>query len=242
MSNDQLLNEALEAISALRSEGAHVHSITNTVAQNFTANVLLACNATVSMTANHAEIESFVLNTEALHINLGTIDDGRIEAIKKAVAIAEKNSMPVSLDPVMIHISGQRRQLALEIATVARIVRGNARETDALGNSVDDDTCLVKTGGIDEVWMADRKVGVKNGHPLLGRVIATGCALGALISALSAKTDDPFTAGLAGVLWFATAGEFAAQAVDGPGSFQPAFIDQLHAIPTETIRQMAEIS
>ena len=240
MKNNPLLDEALEAIGALRSDGAHVHSITNSVAQNFTANVLLACGATVSMTANPVEVESFTANAKALHINLGTLDSNRIEAMRKASQVAESCSIPVTLDPVMIHLSNLRREIACELAGRSQMVRGNAKEIAALG--IDDtEVCLVKTGKADEIAKNGTTVRVENGHPVMARVIATGCALGALISALSSKTDNPVAAALAGVLWFSVSGEIAAGKVSGPGSFQPAFLDELHTIPIDVIRREARL-
>ncbi len=55
-SGTELLKAAVNSIRALRADGALVHCITNTVAQNFTANVLLACGATPSMTVSPAEV------------------------------------------------------------------------------------------------------------------------------------------------------------------------------------------
>ncbi|MEM7214813.1 MAG: hydroxyethylthiazole kinase [Pseudomonadota bacterium] len=237
-----LLDDAMQAINALRSGGCHVHSVTNTVAQNFTANVLLACGATVSMTANPEEIESFLAKAQALHINLGTLDEKRVEAITKAVKFAGNNQIPVTLDPVMIHMSKVRQQLASDLAESASIIRCNQKEAEALGISGGSQTRLVKTGSIDEVETGDCTIKVKNGHPMMSKVIATGCAQGALISALSAKTSNLGSAALAGVLWFSVAGEVAAEKVNGPGSFQMAFLDELHGITVETIRRRAKLS
>ncbi|MEM9278345.1 MAG: hydroxyethylthiazole kinase, partial [Pseudomonadota bacterium] len=167
MPDPALLDQAIEVITALRGEGAHVHSITNTVAQNFTANVLLASGATVSMTANPKEIESFMQHANALHVNLGTLDDERVEAINKAVVMAQEKAIPITLDPVMIHVSEQRRELAKTLMKFPQIIRGNQSEINALDAKLAGEVCLVKTGQVDEIRQGGKVVKVENGHALM---------------------------------------------------------------------------
>src|ERR1700730_11456072 len=73
---------AADVLARLREPRPRVHCITNSVAQNFTANVLLAAGATPSMTVAPEEIASFVSGSEALLINLGMFDPERREAIE----------------------------------------------------------------------------------------------------------------------------------------------------------------
>ena len=61
----------------------------------------------------------------------------------------------------------------------------------------------------------------------------TGCSLGTLLAAfLTTYSEDTFLATLAGVLMFEIAAENAMLngSVHGPGTFVPAFIDELDAI------------
>lgn len=235
-----LLDEALGCISALRTDGAHIQSITNTVAQHFTANVLLACGASVSMTANAEELPGFMSVARALHINLGTLSNDRMAAIRLAVDMAHGKGLPIILDPVMIPLSPMRAEFAAEILPKATIVRGNVAEMDCLNASGAQvggakDICLVRTGKTDVIRMGDRRLAIENGSPAMGGIIATGCALGALICALASKTEDPFIAGFAGLAWFSIAGELAARTVTDPGSFQVALLDTLHTVSVEQL-------
>ncbi len=72
-----LVERVLQAIDTLRSKQPRVHCITNTVAQNFSANVLLACGAIPSMTVAHDEIPDFTSRADGLLINLGTMNAER---------------------------------------------------------------------------------------------------------------------------------------------------------------------
>lgn len=236
------LEDAFAAINGLRQQSVRVHSITNTVAQNFTANVLLACNARPSMTVNPEEIPDFVEHAGALHINLGTLDESRMEAIRIAVDHATKRNLPVLLDPVMVHVSPLRASFAREILDKVTIVRANASEVSALEIEAGHETCVVTTGERDCISFQGSCIKISNGDPVMANVIATGCALGGLIAALSARSGSPMAASLAGLAWFSAAGEIAASKSNGPGSFVPAFVDCLHNVELEEIAKRINLS
>lgn len=240
--NVNLLDNALEVIDVLRRDGARIHSITNTVAQNFTANVLLACNTKPSMTVNPDEVDAFTSRADALHINLGTLDKGRISAINKALIVANTRCIPVLLDPVMAHVSPLRAEFAGEVMDRGTIIRGNVHEIKTLGIQEDGNSCIVMTGEEDQVMYRGHSYTVNNGNPVMAKVIATGCALGGLITALSSKTENPSCASIAGLIWFGIAGEIATTKSQSPGSFVPYFIDALYETPIDTLREQARLS
>ena len=237
----ELLEEAVEAIERLRAEGGHLHSVTNTVAQNFSANVLLACGASVAMTANAPEMQEFVSRADALHINLGTLDEGRIAAIEAAIAAAKEKSIPILIDPVMIEASSLRKAFAEKLMVDATIIRCNQTEAERLADFAHGSQCKVITGAIDQIVWNEHIVSVENGSPMLASTIATGCALGALIAVLASKTTNPAAASVAGLLWFNIAGELAAKQCAGPGSFAVALIDQLQTLTPQQIRSNARM-
>src|SRR3954471_21401401 len=90
---------AADILLRMRERAPRVHCITNTVAQAFTANVLLAAGATPSMTISPEEVGAFVADANALLVNLGTFDAERRSAIEIAVGSA-KQHLPWVLDPV----------------------------------------------------------------------------------------------------------------------------------------------
>ncbi|GJC95396.1 Hydroxyethylthiazole kinase [Colletotrichum higginsianum IMI 349063] len=97
---------------------------------------------------------------------------------------------------------------------------------------------VLLTGVTDYVSDGDRTFAVDNGHELLGQITGTGCVLGTTVSAmLAAWEDDRLLAVLAGLLHFEIAAERAAVRgdVQGPGTFVPAFIDELARIRRLTV-------
>ena len=241
-SNDSLIGDMVHLVEQVRDEGCHVHSITNTVAQNFTANVLLACGATVSMTANPDEIDAFMERAQTLHVNLGTLDETRVRAIHLAIAKAQTRHIPITLDPVMVHLSPIRKGLALEIANKCTVLKANTHEYEALSAALSNDVCVIETGAVDEITYKDQRLRIDNGSSMLATTIATGCALGALIAAFSTKTDDVMLASASALLVYSIAGELAAENSSGPGSFVPAFLDALHTVSPQTLITRAKLS
>ncbi|CAK7274126.1 thiamine biosynthetic bifunctional enzyme [Sporothrix epigloea] len=111
---------------------------------------------------------------------------------------------------------------------------------------------VVLTGAIDYVSDSRgvRVAEVADGHPILGEVTGTGCCLGTVLSATvaaaanlrradkegntgdgeqGAEEIDTFTAVLAGMALYERAAARAAvmPSVSGPGTFVPAFLDEL---------------
>src|SRR5690606_8210357 len=107
----QTLSADLPAIAAdiverLRRQAPRVHCVTNSVAQNFTANILLAAGAVPSMTVAPEEIAAFVQGADALLVNLGTFDAERRSAV--AAALSAVGRRPWVLDPVFVDRSAGR--------------------------------------------------------------------------------------------------------------------------------------
>lgn len=242
-----LLESALASIDALRSEGAIVHCITNTVAQNFTANVLLACGATPSMTVAPEEVASFSSRADAVLINLGTMDEARKEAINRSIDVCAKSEKPFVLDPVMCHVSPSRLAIALEVlGRGPAIIRANAHEADALRshekNLILPKTTFALTGSVDIIQSGENEIKIENGTHLLSKVTAIGCAQGGLMAALLPKSNSPMIAAIASLIWVGVAGENADALSNGPGSFQALFVDQLYSVETAELKLKARIS
>ena len=92
---------------------------------------------------------------------------------------------------------------------------------------------VLMTGETDYLSDGDRTFSIRNGDPLLGKITGSGCSLGSTIAAfLAVHREDKLLATLAAVLMFEIAAEQAAKRDDckGPGTFVPAFLDQLSVI------------
>jgi hydroxyethylthiazole kinase len=240
---------------ALPGAAPLVHCLTNTVVQTLTANALLAVGAAPAMVDEPAEAEGFAAVASAVLVNVGTVNQRTAEAMRLAAASATRAGTPWVLDPVAVGALAYRTGLAAELlAARPAVVRGNASEVMALAGAgsggrgvdstakVDDalDAAVAlarRTGGVvavsgevDVVTDGSRTVRVGGGSVLLTRTTGAGCALGALVAAYVAVTDDPLTGAVAAHVHVALAAEAAASAGPGPGTFAPLWLDALDGV------------
>ena len=100
---------------------------------------------------------------------------------------------------------------------------------------------VVMTGKQDVVSDGHRTVIISNGHKYLGEITGSGCCLGTTIASfLAVHKEDRLLATLAAMLMFEVASERAVKEpsrVHGPGSFVPAFLDELHSIRESSVTQ-----
>jgi hydroxyethylthiazole kinase len=253
-SPSELPHITADILDLVRQRRPRVHCITNAVAQTFTANVLLAAGAVPSMTIAPKEVAAFVGRADALLINLGMFDAERQKASLAAIAAANKARKPWVLDPVFIDRSAPRAALARRlVAKKPAALRLNEHELNALGGNAADlaaftryaarmNTVIGLTGERDFVSDGTRLVTVANGHPLMTKVTAMGCAGSALVAAFLAVEKDSWRATVAALIAFGVAGELAAARARGPGSFAVEMLDALHALDRTALIAKARVS
>jgi hydroxyethylthiazole kinase len=248
----ELADITADIFTRIRDRAPRVHCITNSVAQQYTANMLLAAGAVPSMTISPEEIGAFVGGADALLVNLGTFDIERKSAID--VALGAAAGKPWLLDPVFVERSPARAQFARELVKrKPKVVRLNPAEFSGLtGDDRSGDaparfakthaTIVALTGGVDVVTDGERRVTIANGDPLMGLVTAMGCAGSALICAALAVENDAWLATLAVLSTLGVAGEVAALNAGGPGSFAAAIIDALYGLDRVALRKRLKVT
>ncbi|HWM81364.1 MAG TPA: hydroxyethylthiazole kinase [Pseudolabrys sp.] len=238
---------AADIVERLRQRAPRVHCVTNSVAQNFTANMLLAVGAVPSMTTSPDEIAAFVRGADALLVNLGTFDAERRAAVGAALSVVEPRAWV--FDPVFVDRSADRAAFAQSLL-VSRpaVVRLNSAELAAL--SAGDDpraaaarwgTTVALSGATDVVTDGASSLSLANGHAWMARVTAMGCAGSALVAACLAVEADPVRAAAAALLMLGIAGERAADESRGPGTFATAIIDAIHLLDGATVLRSAKV-
>jgi hydroxyethylthiazole kinase len=242
-----------DVLERIRERRPRVHCITNAVAQNFTANMLLAAGAVPSMTIAQKEVRAFAARADAVLVNLGTFDIERQKASVAAIAVANKRGAPWVLDPVFIDRSPPRAAFAKTLlAKKPRAIRLNAAEFGALSGGKTDDAALASfakarrtvvglTGQHDFIRDGTRLATIANGDPLMARVTAMGCVASALAGAALAVEPDAWKATAAALLAIGVAGEVAAARARGPGSFAAEILDAVYALDRATLMSRAKV-
>ena len=264
---DVILQKVVDAWTELQIKQPLVHCITNSVAANYAANVLLAAGASPAMIDNPFEAESFASIAAALSINLGTPTTEQMQAMRISAQTASAKNTPWVLDPVgygpfLKWRSEMVDQLVLLNPTV---IRGNASEISTLaGNQVEskgvDSTvssnevylkavpllahseCVAISGESDFILSKELNavIQVNGGSFLQPKVTATGCALGALIAAYCAVAT-PTIATISAHIHFAIAGKLAFEKAQTVGSFNVAFLDVIYTLSADKIWEYADI-
>ena len=100
---------------------------------------------------------------------------------------------------------------------------------------------LAITGQVDLITDGTQVYRVSNGHELMARVTGTGCTASALVGAFLAVDKNSAHAATTALSYLGLAGEKAAVAATGPGSFQMAVLDALYTIGEKEMEKGAKI-
>jgi len=181
----------------LREQNPLVHCITNYVAMNVAANVVLAAGASPAMVHAEEEAADFTPLCGALTINIGTLSTPWVNSMLAAARKANDANIPWVLDPVAHFISGYRKGVAQDLLNLRpTILRGNASEIMAMageagagkgadsGDSVDaaqgvalalaksHGSVVAITGPVDFVTDGERSAHVTGGSEIMPMVTA----------------------------------------------------------------------
>ncbi|ABM27920.1 hydroxyethylthiazole kinase [Nitratidesulfovibrio vulgaris] len=254
-------------VAAVRQRAPIIHSITNFVVMNTTANALLAAGASPIMAHAPEEMAEMAGIASALVLNIGTLTKPWVESMMLAGMAARERRLPVVLDPVGAGASSLRTTTALEILEKVRpaVVRGNGSEILALAGAAGDTrgvdsartaheavdgaralarrygAVVVVSGAEDVVTDGDALWLVRGGSPLMPRVTGMGCTATVLVAAHVAVAADVLEGAVTGMAAMSAAGALAARRSQGPGSFQVAFLDVLHSLDLVTVRDEVEV-
>ncbi len=255
-------------LATLRERRPLVHSITNYVVMNETANAVLALGALPVMAHARDEVREMVGLAGALVLNIGTLEEAWIESMLLAGAAANERGIPVVLDPVGAGATTFRTETAkriLDTVDVA-VLRGNAGEVATLvgveaevrgvesvgagGDAADLAREAARTlglvasvtGAVDHVSNGERTIAVANGHELLASVTGTGCMSSVITGCFLAANADVLEAAAEALVAIGVAGEDAAVGAKGPGSFHVGLYDALAGLDPATLSGRAKVS
>jgi hydroxyethylthiazole kinase len=257
-----------EDLQKIRGQSPLIHNITNYVVMNTTANALLAVGASPIMSHAFEEVEEMVRLSDALVVNIGTLSPPWIDAMVRAGREANRQGIPIVLDPVGSGATILRTATAQRLIREAppAVVRANASEIRSLvfseqatrgveSTHTSEEAleaarslsrqcgCVVSMSGARDLIVAETStVKVSNGHPMMARVTGLGCTATALTAAFAAVNSSPYQAAAHAMGLMGIAGEMAAEISIGPGSLQANFLDVLYKIDKSDIERRLRIS
>ncbi len=197
------------ANARLRASNPLIQCITNTVVQQFSANVLLAIGASPAMLDHEADAGQFAGIASGILVNFGTASNHQLLAADAAIDVANTAGKPWVLDPVSVGaVDFRTSRIRRAAADHPTAIRGNASEIAALagvglgGRGVDstdevdavlpaaaklarETGAIVAVSGPTDAVVAhidgtDHVARISGGHEFMPLVIGTGCSLGAV--------------------------------------------------------------
>ena len=263
-----LLERVIHAWAELKATQPLVHVITNAVASNYVANILLAAGASPAMIDNPFEAESFASIASAININLGTPNAEQMQAMQVTAHTAQQLNKPWVLDPVGYGpvLPWRSEMVDTLLQYKPTVIRGNASEISGLaGNQGEsrgvDSTlnsaeiylhalpllehaeCIAISGESDFILSKEINavIQIEGGSYLQPKVTASGCALGALTAAYCAVSETVTVGTVAAHLHFAIAGLKAYEIASSVGSFNVAFLDEVYNLNEDDFHQFANL-
>jgi hydroxyethylthiazole kinase len=254
---------AYEILERVRRRGPVVHHLTNWVTIYDCAQIVKTLGASPVMAHAPEEVSDMVGIASALVLNIGTLTVDLVQAMKLAARAANEKGIPVVLDVCGAGATALRDAKVLELLDQTRIdvIKGNASEiarvagenvrtqgVDSTAVAVDLNqvarrlaarrlATVVITGPVDVVANAAGVTLVKNGDPLMARVVGTGCMAASVMGAFVAVEPDYRAAAAAGLACYEIAAELAAEKSSGPASFKQSLFDCLYQLDEPTVVQ-----
>ncbi len=250
-----------DLLTRVRANKPLIHHLTNWVTIGDCAHVTKAFGASPVMAHAKEEVQEMAQLATALVMNIGTLTVDLIDSMKMAATVANKNDVPVVLDVCGAGATQLRRQQCCSLMQDVKvdIIKGNASEIATMAGyqmqtkgvetgqvsgdqisfakelAVSCKVTVVITGAEDIVVDEKRTAVVKNGHPMMGDVVGTGCMSTSAVGVFAAVEKDFFYATLSALCCFEIAGELAAEASRTPGSFRQKLLEEIYLLNEQTI-------
>lgn len=206
-----------QLLEDIRKNVPLVHNITNYVTVNDCANAVLAIGASPIMADDILEAADITAISQALVINIGTLNQRTVESMTAAGKKANELGIPVVFDPVGAGASRFRNDTVKQILSNVKvsILRGNLSEmsyiaglqanTKGVDSAEEDnkndmvsvakrvaeiyDCVSAITGAVDIVSDGKRVTKISNGHKVLSKVTGTGCMTSALVGSYAGAAN-----------------------------------------------------
>ncbi|MBO4357439.1 MAG: hydroxyethylthiazole kinase [Candidatus Methanomethylophilaceae archaeon] len=251
----------------VRSKHPLVHHITNYVTVNDCANICICSGGSPVMTDEMKDLNDMVSISNAVVLNMGTLNERTVESMISAGKIAKSKGIPVLFDAVGAGATAYRNQVAKMILDQVKpdVVKGNDGEISFLAgieggvrgvdstSSSGDMASIVKglasklgcvvasTGAIDHVSDGNVVFVLKNGHEMEGNVSGTGCMVSSVIGSYIGANGVNCEAVVSAITAFNIAAEHSARGCKGPGSFKVGLFDSLFNLEDEEFDNESKI-
>ena len=230
--------DTAECLKRVRERNPLVHHITNYVTVNDCANACLAVGGSPVMADALEEAADMSGISDALVLNIGTLNADKVKAMILAGKAANKKGIPVIFDPVGCGATSFRNRMAEELLKQVHmaVIRGNVSEIQSLAGK-DSQTKGVDAGttsGLDEAAATAKALALRekciviisgakdiitdgnttilitNGCPEMAQITGSGCMCTTVVGTFCAAcSENLFDASKAAMMAMGISGEKA---------------------------------
>jgi len=257
----------IRTLGKIKEQKPLIHHITNWVTIYDCANIVRVVGALPVMAHAPEEVEQMTSISSALVLNIGTLTVDLVRSMILAGMKANEKKIPVVLDAVGAGATDLRTEKAKEILKKIKIsiLKGNSSEIGTLAGadaetkgveaiSVKGDVVeiakslagkngltVVITGKEDIISNGKDVYVCKNGHPMMGKFVGSGCMAASVIGAFAAVEKDYALASAYALSFFGIAGEIAAKTASAPDAYKAALFDKIFDLKENEIKEMERI-
>lgn len=260
------MDKIYEVLEKVRKQSPLVHHITNWVTVSDCANIVKSFGGSPVMAHAKEEAAEMASIADAVVVNIGTLNTFTIDAMKLAIKAANKKGIPVVLDAVGVGSTKFRSDMVKDLLEYKiDIIKGNASEIAATAGinvttkGVDSghvsadmveiakhfanerECVVVVTGKEDICTNGESTLLIKNGTPMMSKVVGTGCMAASVIGTFCAVEKDYFFASVAALVCFEIAAENADKTSEGPGTFRNRLFDKISTLSDISINKMKRV-
>ncbi len=259
--------DIIENLQKIIDEKPLIHHITNWVTIYDCANVVRATGGLPVMAHAPEEVEQMTSISGALVLNIGTLTVSLVKSMILAGKKANEKNIPVVLDVVGAGATDLRTDKANEILNKVSvsILKGNSSEIGTIAGvkaetrgveaisvtgdpieiakklALEKNLTVVITGKEDIISNGKDVYICKNGHPMMGCFVGSGCMASSVIGTFAAVEKDYAIASANALSLFGIAGELAAKTAKGPASYKTNLVDEIFNINESKIRKMTRL-
>ena len=252
-----------DMMEEVRRKRPLVHHITNYVTVNDCANVCICAGGSPVMTDEAKDLPEMVALSSAVVLNIGTLNERTVESMTIAGREANRNDVPVVLDPVGAGATSYRTsaaRLLLDRVEVS-VIKGNSGEIGVLAGiggkvrGVDSvsgsdgmeaavsalaertGAVVAATGKTDYVSDGRTVSVMDNGSDMIETVSGTGCMVSSVIGCYVGACGTSVESVSAAISVFNIAAEKAVEGgkVFGPGSFKTKLLDSVYGLTKDDV-------
>jgi hydroxyethylthiazole kinase len=262
------MEKIFERLEKARITSPIIHHITNYVTVSDCANITKCFGGSPVMADAKEEVADMVQIAGALVLNIGTLNQTQIESMKLAGTAANKKGIPIVLDVCGAGATKYRNEMCKELLSAFKVsvIKGNLSEiatiaglsvqtkgvdsgdvnadkyelAKTLANTMK--VVVVITGAEDVVSDGKDTYSIKNGIPVMGKIVGTGCMATSVMAIFCVIEKNYAMACASALVCYEIAAENAEKTSDGPGTFVGNFFDKILMLSEISVNKMKQIS